>query len=225
MLKKSRPVSCSISCRYRHKLGELPKHYVDRLEEIGFVWAPSDRVWNELFMRLVKYKAKHGDCDVPTSYPSDPELAHWVVTQRHAKTIGSVTPQRERKLAEIGFSWSVYRKQPVKAVVLERKAMPTPVKKAEPRSEEHLYLIAGEYIQYNGTGPRPPMLDRYIQIHGGELPPSIILPQGPLVFRLGNGDSARLLARKIKWSGKGLIPAEVLEYLNENGVLPPYSEC
>jgi len=59
--------------------------------------------------------------------------------------------------------------------------------------------------------------------HGGELPPSIILPCIPTVFRIGNSDSARACIRKFKWSGKGLIPAEVLEYLNENGTLPPHT--
>jgi len=210
--------------RFRHKIGELPKHYVDRLVEIGFVWAPSDRVWNEFFLRLVKYKGKRGDCDVPTSCPSDPELAHWVVSQRHAKTIGSLNAERERKLVETGFSWALYRKnQSVKTVAVERKSMSTVFKKAEPGSEEHLYLVTGEYIQYGGSGPRPAKLEKYIQLHGGELPPSIILPCKPTVFRHGNPDLARVPVRKIKWSGKGPIPAEVLEYLNENGALPAHS--
>jgi len=42
------------------------------------------------------------------------------------------------------------------------------------------------------------------------------------VFGLGNSDSVRAVVRKIKWSGRGAIPAEVLEYLNENGVLPTH---
>lgn len=103
------------------------------------------------------------------------------------------------------------------------KAVPESVKVGEPEPGEHLYLVSEEYIQYNGTGLRPAKLERYSQRHGGELPPSIILPRSPLVFRIGNPDSARVPVRKLKWSGKGPIPAEVLEYLNENGALPTHS--
>ena len=109
------------------------------------------------------------------------------------------------------------------AMAVERKSVPTPVKVAESEPEEHLYLISGEYIQYGGTGPRPEKLEKYIRLHGGELPPSIILPCIPTVFKIGNSDSARAFVRKFKWSGKRPIPADVLEYLNENGALPPHS--
>ena len=210
--------------RFRHKIGEVPKHHVDRLNQIGFVWAPADRVWNEMYQRLVKYKAKHGDCNIPSAFPSDPDLANWVANQRHRKKIGSLSADRAHRLDEIGFLWSVYKKnQPVKAAAVERKSVPAPVKVTESGPEEHLYLICGEYIQYNGSGPRPVKLEKYIKLHGGELPPSIILPCKPTVFRIGNSDSARAIVRKIRWSGKGAIPVEVLEYLNENGALPPHS--
>jgi len=210
--------------RYRHKIGEVPKHYVDRLNRIGFVWAPADRVWNVMFLRLVKFKGKHGDCDVPSSCPSDPELAHWVANQRHRKKQGSLSDDRVRQLTGLGFRWSVYRQgQAEMTVEAKRKGEPLPVTEVEVGPEEHLYLVCGEYIQYGGSGPRPAKLEKYIKLHGGELPPCIILPCTPTVFRLGNPDSTLVPVRKLKWIGKGPIPEEVLEYLNENGALPPHS--
>jgi len=68
----------------------------------------------------------------------------------------------------------------------------------------------------------PPKLEKYIQMHDGAFPPCIILPASPLVFRLGNADSVTTVMRKITWPGKGPLPEEVREYLNENGALPPH---
>ena len=53
--------------------------------------------------------------------------------------------------------------------------------------------------------------------------PQGILPRSPLVFKIGNSDSTPAFVRKIKWPGKGPLPEDVLEYLNENGVLPPHT--
>jgi hypothetical protein len=208
--------------RYRHKMGELQKSLVARLDQVGFVWAPADKVWSEMFQRLLKYKKKHGDCDVPSSWPADPNLANWVANQRHRKKMGSLSPERVKKLTEAGFVWSVYGKnRSEKATQSKRKEVAASIK-VEPANPERLYQVCGEYIQYNGLGPIPLKLDKYIQLHEGEFPPCIILPGSPLVFRIGSPDSTTSVMRKIVWSGKGPLPEDVLEYLNENGALPPH---
>jgi len=207
--------------RFLHKLGELPQPCVDRLDQIGFVWDPADKIWHEMYLRLVTYKGKHGDCDIPFVCPADPQLASWVASQRHRKKTGSLSEERVQRLTEIGFNWSGSRqRQAEKTVTLNRVGLPQQV---EHDSDEHLYKVTGEYIQYNGSGPRPPKLEKYIQRHGGDFPSSIILPRSPLVFRIGGSDSIAAFVRKIKWPGKGPLPADVLEYLNENGTLPPHS--
>ena len=209
--------------RYRHKIGELQKQYVTRLDQIGFIWAPADKVWSEMFQRLLKYKKKHGDCDVPSSCPADPNLANWVANQRHRKKMGSLSAERVQKLTEAGFVWSVYgRNQSEKVVAAKSKAAPEPVKSDEAKVEERLYQVCGEYIQYNGTGPLPPKLEKYIQFHRGEYPPCILLPKTPLMFRIGSSDSTTSVMRKLRWPGTGPLPEDVLEYLNENGALPPH---
>jgi rubrerythrin len=37
--------------------------------------------WDNMFERLKKYKAEHGDCLVPKRYVADPKLGTWVETQ------------------------------------------------------------------------------------------------------------------------------------------------
>lgn len=209
--------------RYRHKIGELSKGYLTRLSQIGFVWSPTDKVWNDMLQRLVKYKKKHGHCDVPSSCPSEPDLANWVANQRHRKKLGSLAVERMRKLEAVGFVWSVYGKpQSAKVPELKRRQTSVKVAAAVTLPEERLYQISGEYVQYNGSGECPAKLAKHIQLHSGEYPSCIILPRTPLVFRLGGSDSAGIPPLKVKWSGVGRLPEDVLEYLNENGVLPPH---
>jgi hypothetical protein len=43
----------------------------------------NDAIWNEMFNRLVEYKAQHGDCLVPKKFTDDLKLASWVETQRN----------------------------------------------------------------------------------------------------------------------------------------------
>lgn len=210
--------------RYRHKIGELQKYYVTRLDQVGFVWAPADKVWCEMYERLQKYKRKHGDCDVPSSYPADPNLANWVANQRHRKKMGSLSTDRVQKLNSVGFIWSVYgRGQAEKVVEVKRKVAPPPAPVVEAKVEERLYQVTGEYIQFNGIGTPPPRLQKYIQLHNGEFPPCIILPTSPLVFRIGSSETTPSFVRKFKWEGRGPLPPDVMEYLNENGALPPHS--
>jgi hypothetical protein len=106
---------------------------------------------------------------------------------------------------------------------VKQKVVPKKIEPVVPEIHEHLYQVSGEYIQYNGQGGLPPKLAKYIQLHDGGYPPCIILPSHPLVFRIGSNDSTLTVARKLVWPGKGPIPAEVLEFLNENGALPPHN--
>lgn len=206
--------------RFQHKLGVLPSVYVDKLNKIGFVWTPSDIAWTEMYERLVQYRARYGDCRVPTSNPSDPVLARWVATQRARRSRNALLPERVQKLDAIGFVWAIYTQDPVAKENTDGAVAPAPVRLA-PRAEAHLYQVGGVYLQYDGTGPRPAKLEQYMQRHG-EMPPSIVLAREPAVFRIEHWDSGCLFTSRYTWSGQGPIPDEVLAYLNENGTLPPH---
>jgi hypothetical protein len=206
--------------RYRRKIGELPTRYVERLDKLGFVWSPTDVVWNEMYARLVTYRAKHGTSDVPSQLAEDPHLANWVANQRHRKKMGSLSPERAKRLDQAGFVWAVYGKEKSRKTV-EKKTVKAAAPHADPEHEERLYMAgAGRYVQFNGVGSMPPSLSRYVTQHDGGFPPYIPLPRGPVVFHLGDDLMGR--RQKITWSGKGPIPEVVREFVDENGTLPPH---
>ena len=60
--------------------------------------------WETLFNELVKYKAEHGDCDVPASQG---KLGNWVRVQRKTYMANSLTKDRLTRLNSIGFNWAL----------------------------------------------------------------------------------------------------------------------
>ncbi len=77
---------------------------IDRLNSIGFQWRVLKRYdWDEMYSRLLKFKAKHNSVKVPRGYIEDPELATWVRHQRP-----DCMPKRKKDLLDkIGFKWAV----------------------------------------------------------------------------------------------------------------------
>lgn len=207
--------------RYRRKIGELPARCVERLDKLGFVWSPTDVVWSQMFERLLEFRKKHGTCDVPSQWPADPHLANWVANQRHRRKMGSLLPERAKRLDEAGFIWAVYGKGKARPVPEVKAPKPVVRSKVEPEVEERLYMAgAGRYVQYNGQGSVPSSLERYRLSHRGEFPPYIPLPRGPIVFHVGDDANGR--RRKVSWVGKGSLPEIVHEFVEENGTLPPH---
>jgi hypothetical protein len=88
---------------------QLPQERIDKLNSIGFSWNPLDERWENNFQQLCKYKAKHGDCNVPYNYV-DRKLAKFVGKMKERKNAGKLSPEREARLNAIGFIWSVRRK-------------------------------------------------------------------------------------------------------------------
>lgn len=87
--------------------GVLQSARVQLLDEIGFIWNIFDYQWEQLYQELIEYKSKHGNTKVPISWPTD--LGRWVRTQRKLKLNATIISERERKLEEIGFSWTINR--------------------------------------------------------------------------------------------------------------------
>lgn len=48
------------------------------LEEIGFIWDSHAAAWAEKLHELEEYEKVKGDCNVPSTYPLNPQLATWV---------------------------------------------------------------------------------------------------------------------------------------------------
>ncbi len=88
------------------------------------------------------------------------------------------------------------------------------------RSRKLYRLGANRYVQHNGSGPLPDEVHRYAIGHKGETPPYIPLPDGETTFQLGEEGYP---GRQIQWDGKGELPMAILDFVRENGVLPPQS--
>lgn len=63
------------------------------------------QVWDDMFLRLQRYKEEHGDTMVAWNYNKDPKLGSWVSKQRHYYLTGSLTDDRAKRLEELGFVW------------------------------------------------------------------------------------------------------------------------
>mmetsp|Transcript_856 Transcript_856/g.1357 ORF Transcript_856/g.1357 Transcript_856/m.1357 type:complete len:453 (+) Transcript_856:16-1374(+) len=63
--------------------------------------------WEDMFDRLLQYKAMHGDCLVPKRYKKDPKLRAWVSLQRRTK--GLMCGTHRERLEAIGFCWEGLR--------------------------------------------------------------------------------------------------------------------
>jgi len=101
--------------RTQRNNGKLSTDRIAKLNALGFVWASSCKVlvdgdgisaeWQARFDELLQYKQAHGDCDVPTRWPENPQLGRWLSQQRQNRKSGTLQPERQRRLDEIGFDW------------------------------------------------------------------------------------------------------------------------
>lgn len=70
-----------------------------------------DQQWEMQFFELKKFKKKYGHCDVPDSRKTKSyrTLAKWCRNQRVRKKYYPLkySPDREKKLTELGFSWNI----------------------------------------------------------------------------------------------------------------------
>jgi len=92
--------------RFKKKTGQLEADRIAKLERLGFNWKLIELQWEEMFGRLVAYKRKHHNCNVPWSYGADPRLAKWVGKQRGNKKCGKLSVDRITRLERLGFDWT-----------------------------------------------------------------------------------------------------------------------
>jgi hypothetical protein len=103
--------------RHQYKLKNEGKHSalsqdrIEALEAIGFVWNSHDAVWEERWKELHMYKNINSNCNVPSKYVLNPQLAVWVKRQRRQYKFYSIgkpstmNPYRIEKLEKIRFAW------------------------------------------------------------------------------------------------------------------------
>lgn len=106
--------------RSTYRAGTIPDYRRDRLNALGFVWATSEikeQRWNEMFERLVQYKAIHGTTLVPRPYEDDPQLSAWAERNRQSCT----REDRIAKLASIDFVWPVNQRSMTSPMASDEK--------------------------------------------------------------------------------------------------------
>ena len=93
--------------RIRHRHGTLSPEKTALLEQIGFKWIaghPADsKRWGRRFAELEAFIRTHGHPCVPARWPENPKLATWVITQRRAFRLGTLTPDRVVRLGPTGL--------------------------------------------------------------------------------------------------------------------------
>uniref|UniRef100_A0A7S2U4X3 Helicase-associated domain-containing protein n=1 Tax=Attheya septentrionalis TaxID=420275 RepID=A0A7S2U4X3_9STRA len=95
----------------------LSRNQIKKLNAVGFEWVNhldnNEAIWELRFEELCQYQREHGDCMVPARYRTNPQLGHWVMTQRsHYQLLQkvkpcSITPERVRRLENISFPWRI----------------------------------------------------------------------------------------------------------------------
>jgi len=91
--------------RYAEKNGELPFSRKARLDEIGFVWDPTETQWQNWYGELLVYKAEYGHVNVPHNWPTG--LGKWVNTQKVFERNGKISQDRKQLLLAAGFQFNV----------------------------------------------------------------------------------------------------------------------
>jgi hypothetical protein len=104
--------------RTQRNNGKLCPGRVAKLEALGFSWGSRRKTlvggdgitaeWQARFDELLCYKRKYGDCNLPMVRRENPQLSHWVSQQRQLRKGGTLHPERQRRLDEIGFDWLPY---------------------------------------------------------------------------------------------------------------------
>jgi len=82
-----------------------------------------------------------------------------------------------------------------------------------------LYRLGHDrYVQHTEGRPLPAELESYARERRGEMPPYMVLPQGPVTFRVSE-EGCR--PRTFAWNGRDPLPPVVLQYVCQQGALPP----
>jgi hypothetical protein len=91
------------------RAGTLPQERAKLLESIGFEWDLStdpEETWARMFAELVAFHQRFRHCRVLPDWPESPNLGKWVMRQRSFKRKGELSPERIKRLDELGFAWS-----------------------------------------------------------------------------------------------------------------------
>ena len=93
--------------RVARKRKTLTQEQIRRLDEMRFAWTAHEADWDAMFEELVDILRAQARPGGASQRPSA-ELKRWMLTQRQFKKRGLLAPERERKLAGVGFEWEPF---------------------------------------------------------------------------------------------------------------------
>ena len=95
--------------RQLYKKRILSPDRIRRFEEIGFTWELLEEKFEKGFQETLKYKENTGNPNAPQSYKTDEgyRLGTWQGTQKGRYKKGNLSPERIKRLEEIGFKWRI----------------------------------------------------------------------------------------------------------------------
>ncbi|MBU4582086.1 MAG: helicase associated domain-containing protein, partial [Proteobacteria bacterium] len=94
--------------RILHRKGKLSPGKIERLEKIGFKWGEKiEELFEKGFQETLLYKQSTGNPNAPRGYKTDEgfRLGIWQKIQRGNYKRGKLSPDRIKRLEEIGFTW------------------------------------------------------------------------------------------------------------------------
>jgi predicted DNA-binding protein len=85
----------------------LSPERIERLNNLGFVWDPREKAWEDGLVKLQRFHVREGHCKVPTAHLEDGfKLGGWVGVQRVTKA--RLSPERIERLNALGFIWDKF---------------------------------------------------------------------------------------------------------------------
>jgi len=119
-------------------------------EELQFVWEKAtDQLWEVRYLELIDFHAKYGTMNVPMKYKT---LGQWVTKHRRAHKLGTLSPEKFRKLERIGFIWNVkewqFQYQYQKLIQYREQHGHLNVKITDGELGSWFYSRRREYLQY-----------------------------------------------------------------------------
>jgi len=93
--------------RTAYRKDQLTPERIQRLYDMGFVWAPLTEKWEQGFSELAIFKDENNHCLVPRVHKtaSGFTLGNWVSQQIRFYKKGQLTPERLKRLDDLGFVW------------------------------------------------------------------------------------------------------------------------
>ncbi|MEN8250939.1 MAG: Helicase associated domain protein [Bacteroidota bacterium] len=92
---------------HNKKSNKLSAERIERLNSLGFVWHTLKNAWDEMYEKLVDYKNRFGDCNVPSQWTEDKKFGVWCRTQRIQRRKNKLSQARINKLEKLGFIWDM----------------------------------------------------------------------------------------------------------------------